>query len=147
MAASADAVGQGCPGRQEPSRSRAAIPASRMRGPSAHHMGPSPSATWVGVQANKSPAAMICAGIFWLSTMQRMARAVRSAPRFSAPVLEAANHPFGNGADFGGVGGFGAVAAHDQADSAAVELNDTNKPYVAPDFALIRQRALHDFMK
>ena len=58
MAAAADAVGQGCPGRHEPSRSRAAIPASRMRGPSAHHMGPSPSATCVGVQANSNPAAM-----------------------------------------------------------------------------------------
>ncbi len=41
------------------SRSRAAIPATRTRGPSAQNMGPSPSQTRVGVQANSAPATMI----------------------------------------------------------------------------------------
>jgi hypothetical protein len=49
---SALTAGQGWFDRQVPSISRAAIPARRMRGPSAHHIGPSPSYTAVGVQAN-----------------------------------------------------------------------------------------------
>ncbi len=54
-----DAEGQGCPGLQAPSISRAAIPDKRMRGPSAHHIGPSPSQTAVGVQVKDVPAAII----------------------------------------------------------------------------------------
>lgn len=49
------ADGQGCPGLQEPSISRAAIPERRMRGPSSHHTGPSPSQTAAGVQSNACP--------------------------------------------------------------------------------------------
>ena len=49
------ARGQGCPLRHEPSISRAAIPASRIRGPSRHQIGPSPSHTLTGVQANDCP--------------------------------------------------------------------------------------------
>jgi hypothetical protein len=50
------ASGQGCPGLQVPSSSRAAMPDNLMRGPSAHQTGPSPSQTCVGVQLNVSPA-------------------------------------------------------------------------------------------
>jgi len=49
------ARGQGCPLRHEPSISRAAIPASRIRGPSRHQIGPSPSQTLTGVQMNDWP--------------------------------------------------------------------------------------------
>jgi len=49
-------VGQGWPARQLPSISRAATPAIRIFGPSAHQMGPSPSQTAIGVQANERPA-------------------------------------------------------------------------------------------
>lgn len=49
--------GQGWLGRHMPSISLAATPASRMRGPSAHHIGPSPSHTAVGVQVKVCPAA------------------------------------------------------------------------------------------
>ena len=49
--------GQGWPARQVPSISRAAIPAMRRCGPSAHQTGPSPSQTAVGVQVKVSPAA------------------------------------------------------------------------------------------
>lgn len=49
------ARGQGCPLRHEPSISRAAIPASRIRGPSRHQIGPSPSQTLKGVQMNDWP--------------------------------------------------------------------------------------------
>lgn len=49
------ARGQGCPLRQEPSISRAAIPASRIRGPSRHQIGPSPSHILTGVQVNEWP--------------------------------------------------------------------------------------------
>src|SRR3546814_5181643 len=48
-------LGQGCPLRHEPSISRAAIPASRIRGPSRHQIGPSPSQTLTGVQMNDWP--------------------------------------------------------------------------------------------
>ena len=58
------ALGQGCSGLQLPSISRVAIPDSRMRGPSAHQIGPSPSQTCVGVQVNVRPAAMT-----WVSTL------------------------------------------------------------------------------
>lgn len=44
--------GHGCPAEQLPSISRAAMPERRNLGPSAHHTGPSPSQTWVGVQSN-----------------------------------------------------------------------------------------------
>lgn len=50
------ASGHGCPRLQLPSSSRAAIPARRTRGPSAHQIGPSPSQTAVGVQWKASPA-------------------------------------------------------------------------------------------
>lgn len=50
------AVGQGWPGEQVPSSSRAAIPDNRIRGPSAHQTGPSPSQTCVGVQSKDWPA-------------------------------------------------------------------------------------------
>ena len=50
------AVGHGWLGRQLSSISRAAMPARRIRGPSAHHTGPSPSQTRVGVQVNFSSA-------------------------------------------------------------------------------------------
>jgi hypothetical protein len=56
LAASALASGQGWPGEQVPSISRAAIPDSRTRGPSSHQIGPSPSQTCVGLQVNTSPA-------------------------------------------------------------------------------------------
>ena len=49
------AEGHGCPGEQDPSSSRAAIPASLRRGPSSHHTGPSPSQTAVGVHAKACP--------------------------------------------------------------------------------------------
>lgn len=55
-AASALALGHGWLLRQLPSISRAAIPERRIRGPSAHHSGPSPSHTRVGVQGNEAPA-------------------------------------------------------------------------------------------
>jgi hypothetical protein len=50
LAATALAFGQGWPGEHDPSISRAAMPASRIRVPSLHHIGPSPSQTCVGVQ-------------------------------------------------------------------------------------------------
>lgn len=53
------AFGQGCPGLHVSPISRAAIPSRRMRGPSAHQIGPSPSHTRVGVQVNVVPAATI----------------------------------------------------------------------------------------
>jgi hypothetical protein len=53
------ARGQGCPRRHEPSISRAAIPPSRIRGPSRHQTGPSPSHTLMGVQANICPAGTV----------------------------------------------------------------------------------------
>jgi hypothetical protein len=49
-------AGHGCPGRQLPSISRAATPAIRTLGPSAHQIGPSPSHTSVGVHRNVAPA-------------------------------------------------------------------------------------------
>jgi hypothetical protein len=49
-------AGHGCPGRQLPSISRAATPAIRTFGPSAHQIGPSPSHTSVGVHRNVAPA-------------------------------------------------------------------------------------------
>jgi len=57
-ASSALACGHGCPGEQVPSISRAAMPASRSRGPSSHQIGPSPSQTWVGVHSNVWPLGM-----------------------------------------------------------------------------------------
>jgi hypothetical protein len=56
-ASSAEAVGHGWPGRQVPSISRAAMPARRIFGPSAHHIGPSPSQTRTGMQVKATPAA------------------------------------------------------------------------------------------
>lgn len=55
-ASSALALGQGWRALQDPSISRAAIPASRILGPSSHQIGPSPSHTATGVQAKVSPA-------------------------------------------------------------------------------------------
>ena len=49
------AEGQGWPGLHDPSSSRAAMPERRMRGPSAHQIGPSPSHTAVGVQSKAWP--------------------------------------------------------------------------------------------
>tara|TARA_Y100000815_G_C13348448_1_gene503111 strand:+ start:5301 stop:5924 length:624 start_codon:yes stop_codon:yes gene_type:complete len=49
------AAGQGCPDEQDPSISRAAMPARRIRGPSAHQIGPSPSQTAVGVHSKTVP--------------------------------------------------------------------------------------------
>lgn len=54
--------GQGCPTRQLLSISRAATPAIRTLGPSAHQMGPSPSHTATGVQLNSAPERTACAG-------------------------------------------------------------------------------------
>jgi hypothetical protein len=62
-AATPDAPGQGWLGLQTPSISRAAMPARRIRGPSAHQMGPSPSQTCVGVHVNRTPAATRSANI------------------------------------------------------------------------------------
>lgn len=53
--------GQGWPGEQVPSSSRAAMPDNRSLGPSAHQTGPSPSQTWVGVQAKVSPVGIAAA--------------------------------------------------------------------------------------
>lgn len=50
------AAGHGWPGRHVPSLSRVAMPATRTRGPSAHHIGPSPSHTRMGVQRKGTPA-------------------------------------------------------------------------------------------
>ena len=58
-AAFALAFGQGWPGEQLPSISLAAMPESLTRGPSAHHIGPSPSQTRVGVHSNDCPALTI----------------------------------------------------------------------------------------
>ncbi len=55
LAAGALARGQGWFGLQVPSISRAAMPASRTRGPSAHQIGPSPSQTLIGVQVKLVP--------------------------------------------------------------------------------------------
>lgn len=55
------ARGQGCPLRHEPPISRAAMPASRMRGPSRHQTGPSPSHTLTGVQTKACPLGTIAA--------------------------------------------------------------------------------------
>lgn len=58
----ASTAGQGWFARHDPSISRAATPAIRTLGPSAHHIGPSPSHTAVGVQANVRPAGMMFVG-------------------------------------------------------------------------------------
>jgi hypothetical protein len=70
-AASALALGHGWFERQVPPNSLAAMPARRMRGPSSHHMGPSPSHTRTGVQTNCSPAGTTttCAATIRLSSM------------------------------------------------------------------------------
>lgn len=52
--------GQGWFRLHVPSISRAATPAMRIFGPSAHQIGPSPSHTAVGVQLNAEPAATTC---------------------------------------------------------------------------------------
>ena len=57
----AEAFGQGWLFRQVPSVSRAAMPPTRTRGPSAHHMGPSPSQTATGVQVKGWPVGTIAA--------------------------------------------------------------------------------------
>lgn len=51
--------GQGWPARQLPSNSRAAMLPSRIFGPSAHQIGPSPSHTATGVQRNAALAATV----------------------------------------------------------------------------------------
>lgn len=56
LAAPPVAGGQGWFGLQVSSTSRAAMPASRTRGPSAHQIGPSPSQTLVGVHVKLVPA-------------------------------------------------------------------------------------------
>ncbi len=61
LAATPDVAGHGWFGRHVSSISRAATPASRTRGPSAHQIGPSPSHTAVGVQVNVTPARTISA--------------------------------------------------------------------------------------
>jgi hypothetical protein len=61
LASAASTVGQGWFDRHEPSISRAATPATRTFGPSAHQTGPSPSQTAVGVHLNVSPAGTTCA--------------------------------------------------------------------------------------
>ena len=55
----AEAEGQGWLSLQVPSISRAAMPDSRTWGPSAHHMGPSPSHTRIGVHVNAWPTGTI----------------------------------------------------------------------------------------
>lgn len=55
--------GQGCPGLQVSSISRAATPAMRTFGPSAHQIGPSPSQTAIGVHLNVWPAGTTSAGV------------------------------------------------------------------------------------
>lgn len=57
-ALSALALGHGWPSEQVPSSSLAAIPARRNRGPSSHHIGPSPSQTWEGVHSKVCPGEM-----------------------------------------------------------------------------------------
>jgi hypothetical protein len=52
------ARGQGCPDAHVLSISRAAIPARRTLGPSAHQIGPSPSQTCVGVHSKVCPLGM-----------------------------------------------------------------------------------------
>lgn len=59
LATCPDALGHGWPGLHVPSISRAAMPARRIFGPSAHQIGPSPSQTRVGVQVNDAPVVMI----------------------------------------------------------------------------------------
>ena len=59
LAATPVARGQGCLGLQVSSISRAAIPASRTRGPSAHQIGPSPSHTRIGVQVKLVPREIV----------------------------------------------------------------------------------------
>lgn len=63
---SALALGHGWPGEQVPSSSLAAIPARRSRGPSSHHIGPSPSQTWEGVHSKVWPREMTGTSAFAL---------------------------------------------------------------------------------
>jgi hypothetical protein len=64
-------VGHGWCGLHVPSISRAATPAIRTFGPSAHHIGPSPSQTAMGVHVKVRP----------LATMFIAAKIIRSQPR------------------------------------------------------------------
>lgn len=85
--------GHGWLARQVPSISRAAMPAIRRRGPSAHQTGPSPSHTRVGVQVKVCPAAITVAAIRLNTSIhaQRSARPNQStrptmlSTRFSRP--------------------------------------------------------------
>ena len=65
------AAGQGCPGRQVSSLSRAAILPTRIFGPSAHQIGPSPSQTAIGVQTKAAAAARMVAGMISSSIILR----------------------------------------------------------------------------
>lgn len=62
---------RGCPGRQVSSISRAAILPTRIFGPSAHQIGPSPSQTAIGVQIKAAAAARMVAGIISSSIILR----------------------------------------------------------------------------
>ena len=85
----AEALGQGWLVRQVSSISRAAIPAMRTCGPSAHQTGPSPSQTWVGVQVNVCPAATIEAAR--MTSIRRTSLAQRAAePQHSANDIDGA---------------------------------------------------------
>jgi hypothetical protein len=77
------ALGQGCPLRQLPSISRAAIPTSRIRGPSAHHIGPSPSQTAIGVHVKERPAATI-----WLRLISKVIAYSQAMPSRSRSRLK-----------------------------------------------------------
>ena len=72
LASTPEVEGQGWPALQTPSISRAAIPARRIFGPSAHQIGPSPSHTAVGVQVKLVPAA---------TTWATIARIIRNLSR------------------------------------------------------------------
>jgi hypothetical protein len=79
--------GQGWLGLHEPSISRAAIPAIRTFGPSAHQIGPSPSQTAVGVHLNVWPSGTILpaasAGLAKSNATSVMAIFVRNFIEFS----------------------------------------------------------------
>jgi len=75
FACSAVAAGQGWLERQVPFVSRAATPASRIRGPSSHQTGPSPSHTRVGVQWKVVPAGTMAAASIRINGKGRSLRA------------------------------------------------------------------------
>jgi len=85
-------AGQGWLVRHVPSISRAATPATRTFGPSAHQIGPSPSQTATGVQANARPAATTEERMSIIRTQLRRHRGLNAArsldPRPSQGLLQ-----------------------------------------------------------